>query len=186
MYLIDPLFMNEGNVLSPWKTRFFVETLCNDFAQSPHIRLPRVIFMDDILETEAKHGLLACQSPVAMFARFTIAGDIAISPVSMNPSFLRFVVAHTLAHRVIASTEWVYDLMALDSLCEPIAPVLESTARAIAQTPIWRMRASQFESGRRVVAIGDALTNHAWEDSTTHLFRNQVHHCPMTWSENWD
>jgi hypothetical protein len=186
MYLINPLFVNEGDVLPAWKTRSCAKVLCDDFAASLHIQTPQVILVDDVLENNAGQSTIACQSPVGMFARFALTGDIVIVTDVFSPLLLRFVLAHTLAHRVIASTEWVYDLMALDLLKEPIAPVLETSARAIAQIPIWRTRALQFESGRRIVAIGDALTNHAWEDSSAHLFKNQVHRAPTSWSENWD
>jgi hypothetical protein len=186
MYLIDPRFVSEGAVLPTWKIPSYGELLCEDFAQGLHIRAPRVICIDDVLENDSRHGMLTCQSPVGMFAHSTLTGDIAIVPVALSHLLLQFVIAHTLVHRVIASMEWVYDLMALDLLNCPLVPINESAARVIAQTRTWRARALQFQSGHRVVAIGDALTSHVWEDSLVQIPHEQVRRCPITYSTYYD
>lgn len=156
MFLVHPNYLMGDAPLPNFAIRAYAQVLCGDFAQRIGVSAPRIVV--------AKHSKLdvrVCQSPVKQWTRWTREGDLALASFPFNPLLLQFSIGHVMAHCVYG-LEWQCDLEALAWMNDPMVPLVESTARAIAQTVAWRERVPRSELGMRVLMIGDALANEIW------------------------
>ncbi len=157
MYLVQPTFLMTDTVVPQIALRAYAQVLSDDLARWIGVSAPRVIVTDRMSFDDA-----ACQSPSNEWARIVNAELFIASNVS-DALRLQFVIAHALMHRIPRIAEWECDLLALDWLNGLDVPIVESAACVIARTPHYRVRALQFISGQRIVAIGDALVNQVWQ-----------------------
>jgi hypothetical protein len=155
MFLVHPNYLMGDEPLPNFAVCAYAQVLCEDFAQRIGVPAPRVVVSD------RNELALSCQSPVKRWVRWTREGDLALAPFTFDPLQLQFAIGHALAHCVYA-LEWECDLEALAWMNDPMVPLVESTARAIAQTLTWRARVPNSELGIRVLMIGDALTSEIW------------------------
>jgi hypothetical protein len=157
MHLVQPSFLITDASVPDFAIRAYAQVLCEDFARWSRVPAPRVVVTGQI-----PFDAHPCQSPSSAWASVVNAELFVASGVS-NALQLQFVIAHALMHQVPNLVEWECDLPALDWMNCRDLPIVESTARAIAQTCSWRARAMQFLSGQRAVTIGDALTSQVWD-----------------------
>jgi len=157
MYLVHPDYLIGDAPLPYWAVRAYAQMLCEDFAQRIGAPAPRVIVSNHIAL-----DVPTCQSPIKQWAHWTRAGDLRLASFPFDPLLLQFSIGHAMAHH-LCGLEWQCDLEALDWMKDPDVPLVESTARAIAQTLTWRERVPPSEPGMRVLLIGDALTSEIWQ-----------------------
>jgi len=166
MYLIHPPLLNDGTTVKPSHLAMLAQKMCKDFAHRLGVHPPKLVITDEMVERAVCINVRGCKSPVGKFARLTPEGNIVLAADRFSKLLLKFAIAHQLAHLVLGDvTEWQCDLAALDLLNCPEVPIVEHAALLIAQAPHRREVAYRFQSGQRVVAIGDALWSHPWEDS---------------------
>lgn len=162
MYLVQPAFLIADTTVPQIALRAYAQVLAEDLARWIGIAAPRVIVTNRMAFDEAR-----CQSPTRDWARVVNTELFVASNVS-DALRLQFVIAHALMHCGPRVAEWECDLAALDWLNGLDVPIVESAACALARTPRYRKRASQFVSGQRIVAIGDALVNRVWQGEARH------------------
>ncbi|MCX7839938.1 MAG: hypothetical protein N2559_10870 [Anaerolineae bacterium] len=156
MHLVHPDYLMGDTPLPSIAVRAYAQVLCEDFAQRIGVPAPRVI-----VSNHSTVGAQVCRSPIKHWARWTREGNLTLASFPFNPLLLQFAIGHAMAHHIYG-LEWQCDLEALDWMNDPAVPLVESTARVIAQTMAWRERVPHSELGMRVLMIGDALTSQIW------------------------
>jgi hypothetical protein len=165
MHLVHPLFLSGDAPIPNIAIRAYAQVLCESFAQQLGVQSPYVVITNRAFSGRAQDDKLTCHSPAGQTTRLAREGVIALAPIAYSNLHLQFILAHHLAHYALKAAEWVCDLIALDLMNCLEVPVVERTALTIARESHLREKALQFKSGDRVVAVGDALASHIWDNA---------------------